>query len=613
MRSLLRSVLAAAALLGAASSLGAHAQGYRIGNRIIPESSIEHPGDAGKRAHTHLQILAGPAGGLGVGGGISPAQMRTFYNLPSTGGSQIVAIVDAYDDPNALSDFNAFAAQYGLAQESSTNATASTNTVFQVLYGNGSKPATDSTGGWELEESLDFEWAHAMAPNAKIVLVEALDNSFANLFGAEDTAANYTDGNGHSVREVSNSWSSGEFAGENTYDSHFTSANAAFFASTGDSGAPGGYPATSPYVVAVGGTTCNTDSSGNLTSETGWSGSGGGPSTQEARPAYQNGISGIVGAARGIPDISADADPNSGASVYDTFPYNGTPGTWWIVGGTSLSCPMTAGIANLAATSAGAFPAGSQVLLTNIYNNLGTSNFRDITSGSNGYSCMVGWDFVTGVGSCLGLAGLQSGSGTPDFSLSASPSSQTVIQGNGTSYTATVTPSGGFSGVVTFSVSGLPSGASANFNPTSVTGSGSSTMSVSTSTSTPVGTYTLTITGASGSLNHTASVTLVVNAPSQGDFSLSASPSSRSVRRGRSTTYTVTVTPSGGFSGTVSFSVSGLPSGASASFNPTTVTGSGSTTMTVTAGGTRGTFTLTIKGTSGSLQHTTTVTLTITR
>lgn len=201
---------------------------------------------------------------------------------------------------------------------------------------------------------------------------------------------------------------------------------------------------------------------------------------------------------------------------------------------------------------------------------------------------------------------------TPDFSVAASPASQTVAPGAGTSYTVSVTPSGGFNGTVNFSVSGLPAGATASFNPASVNTSGSSTMSVSTSASTPAGTYPLTITGTSGSISHTASVTLVV-ANTNANFSISATPASRSVRRRASTTYTVTITPSGGFNGNVSFSVTGLPSGATASFNPTSVNGSGSSTMTVTAGTTRGTFTLTIKGTSGSLSHTTTVSLTVTR
>jgi hypothetical protein len=201
----------------------------------------------------------------------------------------------------------------------------------------------------------------------------------------------------------------------------------------------------------------------------------------------------------------------------------------------------------------------------------------------------------------------------PDFSVSASPSSQSVVQGASTSYTVTVTPSGGFTGTVTFSASGLPSGAAASFNPASVPGSGSSTMSVATSTTTPTGSYVVTITGTSGTLVHSTTVTLVVTGPVPADFSLSASPASQAVVQGASTTYTVTVTPSGGFTGTVTFSVSGLPAGATGNFTPASVTTSGSSTLTVTTATTTptGPYTLTITGSGGGLTRTTTVGLTV--
>jgi hypothetical protein len=202
----------------------------------------------------------------------------------------------------------------------------------------------------------------------------------------------------------------------------------------------------------------------------------------------------------------------------------------------------------------------------------------------------------------------------PDFSITASPASQTVTAGAGTSYTATVAASGGFAGVVNFSVSGLPSGASASFNPASVTGSGSSTMSVSTSTTTPAGTYTLTITGTSGTLSHSTTVKLVVN-PVGGtpDFTISVSPTSRTVSRGSSGSYTVTIGAVNSFTGTVSLSVSGLGARVTATFSPTSVTGSGTSTLTVQAArnASRGTRTITITGVSGSLSHSTTAILTV--
>ena len=197
----------------------------------------------------------------------------------------------------------------------------------------------------------------------------------------------------------------------------------------------------------------------------------------------------------------------------------------------------------------------------------------------------------------------------PDFSLSATPASQSVVQGGGTSFTATVTGANGFSGTVGLGVSGLPSGASGSFNPASIATSGSSTLSVSTSTSIPVGSYPLTITATSGALTHTANVTLVV----RGDFSVSVTPASLTVSRGSNGSYTVSVTASAGFTGTVGLSVSGLPRRTSASFSPSSLTGSGSSKLTVSPAhrASTGTFTLTITGTSGVLKHSQPITLTI--
>jgi hypothetical protein len=187
--------------------------------------------------------------------------------------------------------------------------------------------------------------------------------------------------------------------------------------------------------------------------------------------------------------------------------------------------------------------------------------------------------------------------------------SRTVVQGKGTTYTATVTAGTGFSGTVSLSVSGLPAGAAGSFSPASISTSGSSTLSVSTISSTAPGSYPLTITATSGTLTHTAGLTLVVIA----DFGISVTPASASVAPGSSASYTVTVRPGSGFSGTVSLRVSGLPGRTSASFNPTSVNTSGSSTLTIS---TRrrtpiGTFTLTVSGISGSLKRSQQVQLTV--
>jgi hypothetical protein len=203
--------------------------------------------------------------------------------------------------------------------------------------------------------------------------------------------------------------------------------------------------------------------------------------------------------------------------------------------------------------------------------------------------------------------GISVSSPTPDFSLSASPPSQTVAPGSSTSYTITITPSGGFNGEVDLSMSGLPSGATGSFSPNPATGS--SALSVVIGASTPGGSYVLTITGTSGSLSRTTTATLVVGTP---NFTLGASPLSRSVRQGRSTSYVVTITTSGGFNGPVTLSISGLPTGATGSFRPNPATTSSTLTVRTSMGTPTSTSTLTIMGIGGGLTRTTTVTLTVT-
>jgi hypothetical protein len=199
----------------------------------------------------------------------------------------------------------------------------------------------------------------------------------------------------------------------------------------------------------------------------------------------------------------------------------------------------------------------------------------------------------------------------PDFSITASPSSQSTVQGGNVSYTASISPLNGFSGTVNFSLSGLPSGASASFAPASVSGSGSSTLTVTTSTTTPAGNYTLSITGSSASGNHSVNVTLSIN--SAADFSLSDSPATLQVSRGGNGSDTITVTALQGFAGTVSLSLSGLPARTSATWNPPTVTGSGSSVLVIHTNkrARTGTYNLTITGKSTNLVHSIPLTLVV--
>jgi len=349
-------------------------QGTVRGNIIIPDTTQpQGPGFA----HTNHLVLNGhstvqPA----AFSGWSPSQMRTCYGI-SGNGSGTIAIVDAYDDKYALADFNTFSAQYGLAQETSTDVTNPSNQHLQVVYASGSKPRFNS--GWSQEESLDIEWAHAMAPNAKIVLIEAASNSNNNLYSADDLAASY----GH---QCSNSWGGGESSSETGTDSHFNHSGTVYFFSGGDNGGSIEYPSSSPNVVACGGTTVSLNANGTRSNETAWSGTGCGHSAYEAIPSFQSGLS--DGSHRGTDDISAVADPNTGVSVHWNT-------GWYIFGGTSVACPMLAAMCNDSGTNRSGGPAENAA----IYAARGGSSLFDVTSGTAGsFSAHSGWDYPTGCG-----------------------------------------------------------------------------------------------------------------------------------------------------------------------------------------------------------------------
>jgi subtilase family serine protease len=375
------------------------AQSHGNGKVIVPDSTVEHPTDMGARAHTnHLVLIPANAGPRFVGShpaGETPLSIRSLYNLGSSvsfGGARVIAIVDAFHYATAENDLGVFSSQFGLP------ACTTANGCFKVVFASGTQPRKNC--GWAQEAALDIEWAHALAPNAKIVLVEAASNSFANLFTAVDVATSAVANGGGG--EVSMSWGGSEFSSEASSDSHFQNTGVVYFASSGDTGGATIYPSASPYVVAAGGTTIHRDALGNFVSETGWNGSGGGPSKYEAKPAYQNSVGGTDASQRSIPDLSFDADPNSGVSVYDSTSCQGNSG-WLVFGGTSVSSPSLAGIVN----SAGGFASSSADELNTIYSNYtNTNDYRDILSGSAGsFTAGPGWDFVTGVGSDLGYVG----------------------------------------------------------------------------------------------------------------------------------------------------------------------------------------------------------------
>jgi subtilase family serine protease len=455
---------------------------------------------AAQKAHTNyvvvpqsgLQLAAStPTATNPTGTGLTPAQVRQAYGIDQIsfnggvigdGTGETIAIVDAFDDPNIQSDLNTFDVPFNLPNITVTRISETGSTT--------NLPKTDSTGGWEEEEALDVEWAHAIAPGASIVLVEANSTSNSDLFQAVTTARNYS-----GVVVVSMSFSGGESSGETSNDSIFTSPSGrgvTFLAATGDDGEPSGYPAYSPNVVAVGGTVLSVpvnggnNFTGNYTSEIGWpnpiiasatesgntvtitasaqtpvdftvgdsvtiagvanssydgtftvktstpaanqftytlnnfsnlaassggtaigdnnGGSGGGQSTVEGKPTYQNGVQSSTH--RSNPDVSIAAvfqdstGREYGVNVYDSFDSSG----WEEVGGTSLATPIWAGLIAIADQGRSLLGLGSldgRTQTLPLLYQLPASDFHDITSGNNGFAATAGYDMVTGIGSPL--------------------------------------------------------------------------------------------------------------------------------------------------------------------------------------------------------------------
>ncbi len=428
------------------------------GTVITPASSVSRPG---KGAHTNFKIFV-PAGHQ-VSSAVpdytfaeTPASMGCVYNVgpiysgcrPSTGGKDhpiggwgAIALVDAYDDPHAASDLAFFDTYWGLPTASF--AVVYANSSFGTLGGltascSGTPPPANAIG-WDVEESLDIEWSHVMAPAAKIILVEACTQNLPDLLFAEQVAG--IEVGKYGGGDISNSWGYPEsYVGQpgdgggtftqqeddNFFYRYYWS-DITYFASAGDSGAEVLYPSASPWVVSAGGTTVNRDASGNFLSESCWSDSGGGSSAVETWANPPNIFNGMGpwsdyqyqlfgGApydfpARSTPDISFNADPNSGVWVYDTD----EGGSWYIVGGTSVSSPALAGIVNasdnrlgMASSKAGGYYQTSELNL--LYSQLNTytafkANFYDVTTGSNGHAAAKGYDQCTGIGSPRGHLG----------------------------------------------------------------------------------------------------------------------------------------------------------------------------------------------------------------
>jgi subtilase family serine protease len=335
-----------------------------------------------------------PAGLPGQPLGFSPQQISQAYSfnqisfnngtVKGDGRGQTIAIVDPYSQPDIANDLRTFDSTYGLAAPPS----------FTVVneYGGTALPTADAD--WGLEESLDVEWAHAMAPGAKILLVEAKSTSWSDLL----TAVNYARQQ-PGVSVVSLSWGASEGVNETQYNGYFTTPSGhngiTFVAASGDSGSTGAplYPSVSPNVLAVGGTRLDLNSTGSYGWETGWSGSGGGISAYESQPQFQKGIVTQAGTERAVPDVAYNASSASPYAVYDSWSYSG----WVTASGTSAGVPQWAAL--IAIADQGRALNGAEDTLPALYQ-LPSTDFHDVTAGTNGaYSAGPGYDLVTGRGS----------------------------------------------------------------------------------------------------------------------------------------------------------------------------------------------------------------------
>jgi subtilase family serine protease len=391
---MLKRLMGAATLVAGLAVTGGTAFGAPSPNSHSMRSCAVTSGPtASCNALLNTAAKAGPAGT--VVNGYGPANLQSAYGLTSSGrATETVAIVDAYNDPYAASDLATYRSQFGLGL---CAAGTSSSSCLRIVNQSGGTRLPTSNGGWAQEESLDLDMVSAICPSCHILLVEASSASFGNLGTAVRYAASVP-----GVVAISNSYG-GSDAKDSTYGGYYNHPGIAVTASAGDSGYGAEYPASSDYVTAVGGTSLTKASNSRGWSETVWSGTGSGCSIYNTQPSWQASI-GTACSNRAEADVSADADPNTGVAVYDSYSYQGYRG-WLEFGGTSVASPIIASVyalaGNTASANGGNLPYGAP-----------SSAFNDVTSGSNG-SCptaqwcnaRTGWDGPTGLGTPIGTTG----------------------------------------------------------------------------------------------------------------------------------------------------------------------------------------------------------------
>ena len=502
------------------------------------------------------------------------------------------------------------------------------NVPITVLSTDGtSTSCVDTRAGGDCddtEQTLDMTQAIGMAPGL---------SSLVMYVGSTDTAiisAMTTHSPLPTTIGCSWGWTPADPSTLNPYFQKMAAQGQNFFAASGDSStwskSNEAWPADNAYVVSVGGTDLVTASAGGpWKSETAWVDSGGGISPDSIPiPSWQQ-LAGVINSSnkgsttlRNGPDVSANAN----FTFYVCA--DQTTCTANDYGGTSFAAPMWAGyialvnqqLANNGEPTIGFInPTIYSQNVTSAY----STDFHDITSGTSGsFSAVTGYDLVTGWGSPNGtglINALAPTSTSPNFTISASPASVSVVQGNIGTSTITTAVSGGFNSAIALTASGQPTGVTVSFSPTSIAapGSGTSTMTIAVASTTAAGTYPITVTGTGGSVTQTTTVSLTVTTVAAGNFTLSASPTSLTITRSSHGATTITITPSNGFAGSVTLSASGLGTGVTASFSPNPATGKSTLTLTASSSATTGTRTVTITGVSGSLSHTTTISLRVRR
>ncbi len=560
-----------------------------------------------------LTVKSNATTGSGPSASFLGSDMRAAYYGGSalTGAGQNIGLLE-YEGFD-IADVNTY---YTNAKQTRTAAVTGVSTDGSSLS------CTESSGCDDTEQTLDITQALGMAPGVTTVYV---------FVGATDTAM-LGSMSSHSPLPLNLSsswtWTPADPSTDDPYFEKMATQGQSFFQAAGDSGnwKTSTYPSEDQHVICVGGTDLVTSGAGGAwSSESTWVDGGGGYYAKDdiLIPSYQQQSGVITSANKGSTTYRNGPDVSANANFTFYVCADQTTCTANEYGGTSFAAPMWAGYLALAnqqaATNGDTAPGFINPTIYPLGLGSGYSaDFHDITSGSNGFSAVTGYDLATGWGSPNGSGLINALTGTaasPSFSISASPTSVSVVRGSNGTSTITTSVSGGFDSAITLSATGQPTGVTVGFgtNPIAAPGSGTSLMTMTVASTTTTGTYTITVTGTGGGITHSTTVSLTVTAAVSGNFTLSASPTSLTVDRSASGTTKITITPSGGFTGSVTFTASGLGSGVTASFSPNPGTTTSTLTLKASSTATTGTNTVTITGTSGSLSHTTTISLRVRR